>query len=59
MRALPTQYSDLFNDCVSFASKFMELPPVRFFLEECPTEMFPTEVNNAQGQIGKLTSDCQ
>ena len=57
MRALPTQYSDLFNDCVCFASKFMELPPVRFFLEECPTKMFPTEVNNAQGQIGKLTSD--
>lgn len=57
MISLPIHYNDFFNNCVSFARKFMELPEVRFFFEECPSEMFPSKVNNALSWIGKLIFD--
>lgn len=49
MEKMQGVYLMLVNKCVSFATRFMELPEqIEFYFEECPSVIFPTTDNAAE-----------
>lgn len=55
MEKMQGEYLMLVNKCIFFARKFMELPEhIDIFFEECPSEIFPTMNNAAEGGENRI-----
>ena len=49
---LINEKADIFEPCVTFAHKFLVLPPIQIMFNDCPSEMFHTMDNAAESYIG-------